>query len=339
MTTPAASIADLLQRHPLGLGTMAIGGQHVGITHADAIATLQAAHAAGVRLFDTAPQYGCGLAEDRLGQALRDMARHEVLVSTKVGKRIVPVGSGGQRQREVFFPAGHDGEMIFDYSFDGTLRIMEASLARLGVTRVDIALIHDVIRVFHGEAGVHMRYVEARDGALRALRRLQREGVVGAVGIGLKDVDIAQRFVVEAGIDVALVPGRLTLLDQSAVSSGLLAACRAHGTALLAAAPFDSGILATGSSKPGPYAYRPAEAHIIERVQRLERACARYATTLTTAALQYPRQFAGVSAVICGMRTTDDVEANALAATASIPADLWTTLAQEADVLRPGDVP
>jgi D-threo-aldose 1-dehydrogenase len=239
----------------------------------------------------------------------------------------VPIGSGGQRQRAIFFPGGHDAEMVFDYSADGTYRIIDDSLKRLRTTRIDLALIHDVIRVFHGEEGVHRRFDECRDGAIVALRRLQRDGVVGAIGIGLKDVDIAQRFVVEAGIDVVLVPGRMTLLDQSAASSGLLADCARHGTALIAAAPFDSGILVTGSTNAGTYGYRPADAAIIERVRAIEAVCARHAMPLPAVALQFPRRYPAVTAVLCGMRSVADVDQNLAWSRLPIPDDLWRALA------------
>jgi D-threo-aldose 1-dehydrogenase len=216
---------------------MAIGGQYADIDDDAAHATVMHAFAAGIRVFDTAPQYGCGLAEERLGRALAMLPRESVVVASKVGKRIVPLGSGGQRQRAIFFPGGHDAEMVFDYSADGTMRIVEDSLTRLRTHRLDLALVHDVIRVFHGEEGVHARFAEARHGAIVALRRLKSEGVVGAIGIGLKDVDIATRFVVEAGIDVVLVPGRMTLLDQSAATSGLLEAC-ARGDGRHRCSPF-----------------------------------------------------------------------------------------------------
>jgi D-threo-aldose 1-dehydrogenase len=312
---------------PLGLGTMAIGGQYAHIDDAAAHATLTHALERGIRVFDTAPQYGCGLAEERLGRALAMVPRERVVVATKVGKRIAPLGSGGQRQTAIFFPGGHDHEMLFDYSFDGTLRIVEGSLARLGLARLDLVLIHDVIRVFHGEVGVHARFAEARDGAVRALRRLQREGVVGAIGTGLKDVDIAARFIEECGVEVVLVPGRLTLLEQSALTSGLLDLCGRHGTALLAAAPFDSGILATGSQAAGTYGYKPADAIILDRVRAMEVVCARSGVPLQAAALQYPRQFSSVAGVICGMRSATEIDQNLAWSAAPLPAALWDDLA------------
>jgi D-threo-aldose 1-dehydrogenase len=317
---------DILAASPLGLGTMAVGGQHASIDDEAAHATLTHACAAGIRLFDTAPQYGCGLAEERLGRALQGVDRDTVVVATKVGKRIAPLGSGGQRQTAIFFPGGHDAEMLFDYSYDGTLRIVEGSLARLRLHRLDLVLIHDVIRVFHGETGVHERFVEARDGAVRALRRLQGEGVVGAIGTGLKDVDIAARFIRECQVEVVLVPGRLTLLDNSAAASGLTELCAASGTRLLAAAPFDSGILATGSQAAGTFGYRPAPPEIIARVAAMEAVCAQHAVPLQAAALQFPHRFAGCGGVVCGMRSAAEIDQNLAWSNLPLPAGFWEAM-------------
>jgi D-threo-aldose 1-dehydrogenase len=319
---------DMSGAQRLGFGTMAIGGQFTGLSDAAAVETLCAALAAGIELIDTAPQYGCGLAESRVGQALRARGPGPLILSTKVGKRTVPNGSGGENQRTRFFPGGHDGEMLFDYSAQGTLAIVEGSLTRLGVSRLDHVLIHDVIRHFHGDDGVHARATEAIAGAVPALRSLQRQGVVGAIGVGLKDVDIAQRFVVEAGIETVLVPGRLTLLDQSALTSGLLATCRKYGARYLAAAPFDSGILARGSQSDATYAYRPAPDDIRLRIKAIEDVCARYEVGLSTVALQYPLRFSAVSHVVTGMRSVAEVAQNVAALSTRLPTELWTDLAR-----------
>ncbi|MFM2422020.1 MAG: hypothetical protein RL291_550 [Pseudomonadota bacterium] len=310
----------------LAFGTMAIGGQFADVSDDAAISTIRAAIQAGIRLFDTAPQYGCGLAEERLGRAIEGIDRSRIELSTKVGKLIVPEGSGGECQRSRFFPGGRAGEMIFDYSRDGTLRAIEGSLERLGTARLDLVLIHDLIRHFHGDEGVHVRATEAMTGAIPALRDLQRQGVVGKIGVGLKDVDIAERFVREAQVEVILVPGRMTLLDQSALTSGLLNACRASGAAYIAAAPFDSGILAQGAKSEATYAYRPASDDIRTRVAAIETACARHGVPLATVALQFPLRFRGVSHVLAGMRSPAEVESNVRALNASVPDALWRDL-------------
>jgi D-threo-aldose 1-dehydrogenase len=323
---------ERLDAHPLGFGTMAIGGQYEATTDDGAIETIHLAAAHGIHLFDTAPQYGCGLAEQRLGRALKSMARDSVVIATKVGKVIAPLGSGGQRQRGVIFPSGHDAEMVFDYSYDGTKRIIDGSLERLGINRLDLVLIHDITRHFHGDVGVYERFDEACRGAVRALEDLRDEGIVAAFGTGLKDTDIAARFVEEAGIDVVLLPGRMSLLEQSGMTSGLFDLCLKHDVAVIAAAPFDSGILASGSAAGGTFGYKPADAATVARVAAIEAVCARYGVPLQAAALQYPRRHPAVASVLVGMRHTADVEQNVAWARAPIPDDLWSALAREVSV-------
>jgi D-threo-aldose 1-dehydrogenase len=316
----------------LGFGTMAVGGQYVDVDEAAAAATLAAAQAAGITFFDAAPQYGCGLAEERLGRA---MAGTAAAISTKVGKRIVPLGSGGQSQRSLHFPGGHDAEMLFDFTRDGTLRIVEDSLTRLGRTSVEMLLIHDVTRHFFGEDGLAAAVDAAMTGALVALRDLRDQGVVRAIGIGLKDVDVALRFVEDGDIDVALVPGCMTLLDQRALTSGLLDTCQKHGVAFIAAAPFDSGILATGPVAGARFAYQAASTETLDRVAAIGRICSDHGVTLQAAALQYPLRHAAVASVLAGMKTPAEVESNVAAIKVAVPEDLWTALAAHCAIALP----
>ncbi len=310
----------------LGFGTMAIGGQYADVPDEAAQATIAAARVGGVTYFDTAPQYGCGLAEERLGAARRLQPDPPLVVSSKVGKRIVPLGAGGQPQRALHFPGGHDAEMAFDFSRDGTLRIIADSLARLGRDRIEMLLIHDVTRHFHGDDGIEAAIAAAMDGALRALQDLRDQGIVRAIGIGLKDVDVAMRFIEDGDIDVALVPGRMTLLDQSALESGLLDTCAKHGVAYIAAAPFDSGILATGPVAGAQSAYKVADPETLTRVAALARICADHGVSLQAAALQYPLRHSAVASVLAGMKTPGEVASNVAAVATVIPAALWADL-------------
>lgn len=317
----------------LGFGTMTIGGFKAVLPNADAQAVLDAAWDLGLRFFDTAPQYGCGLAEEQLGTFLKQHSRADAVIATKVGKRIAELGSGGERQ--TLFPGGHDSEMVFDYSYDGTMRAIEASLTRLGIDRLDLVLIHDVTRHFHGTDGVHQRFAEAMAGAIPALRRLKEQGIVRAIGTGLKDVDIALAFAEHGGIDCVLVPGRMTLLEQSALTSGLLDRCHTLGVSVIAAAAFDSGILATGATEGATYGYREAEAQIVDRVRHLERICTEFGVPLQAAALQYPALHPGVASVLVSMRTPAEVVQNIDWMRFRIPNTLWTTLARQAHVALP----
>ena len=319
----------------LGFGTMAIGGQYADVGDTAATATLAAALQAGITFFDTAPQYGCGLAEERLGAVLGASPQRDVVVSSKVGKRIVPLGSGGQAQRALHFPGGHDAEMVFDFSADGTRRCVEESLRRLGRDRIEMLLIHDVTRHFFGDDGIVAAYRAAADGALKALHRLRDEGVVRAIGIGLKDVDIAARFVEDGDVDVALVPGRMTLLDQSALTSGLLDLCLKHGVAYIAAAPFDSGILATGAVEGARSGYKAATAEVIAKVEAMERVCREHGVALQAVALQYGLQHPAVVSVLAGMKMAGEVRQNAAWMDASAPKAIWSALSEYCGVMQP----
>ncbi len=316
----------------LGFGTMAVGGQYADVDDAAALETITAARAAGITFYDTAPQYGCGLAEQRLGAALRANPDAPFVISSKVGKRIVPLGSGGQAQRTLHFPGGHDAAMLFDFTRDGTLRIVEDSLARLGRTSIDMLLIHDVTRHFHGDGGIEAAITAAMDGTLRALHELRDEGVVRAIGIGLKDIDVAMRFVEDGDIDVALVPGRMTLIDQSALTSGLLDTCAKHGVGFIAAAPFDSGILATGAIAGAKSAYQPAPPETLARVAQIDRVCRAHGVPLQAAALQYALRHGAVVSVLAGMKTATEVHSNVAAIGTPIANALWSALAAECQI-------
>jgi D-threo-aldose 1-dehydrogenase len=315
-----------------GFGTMTIGGFQSAMSDEQADAVLGAAWDAGVRFFDTAPQYGCGLAEERLGAFLRSRARADAVVATKVGKRIVPLGSGGETQP--LFPGGHDHEMAFDYSYDGTLRIIDKSLQRLGLSSLDLVLIHDITRHFHGDTGVHARADEAMAGAVRALQKLKSQGVVRAWGTGLKDVDIVMRFVRETDIDCALVPGRMTLLDQSCLD-GLTDFCAARGVSIIAAAAFDSGILATGAVQGSTYGYRPADDTVLDRVQRIEKICTTHGVPLQSAALQFPFRAPAVAGLLVSMRSERELNQNLDWMRRPIPETLWDDLGRSGLVRVP----
>jgi D-threo-aldose 1-dehydrogenase len=241
---------------PLGFGSTALGNIMRETTDAEAAAAVEAAWSAGLRYFDTAPQYGQGLAEQRLGAALRSRPRDEFVLSTKVGKLLRPAPDG--RAPEGIFVNGGAFEIEFDYSYDATMRSLEASLQRMGMDRVDILLIHDVNRRYHGER-VHERLAEALNGAVKALSRLRDEGVIRAFGPAFNDVDILMRFVAEADIDCMMLPRGYSLLNQHAAPE-LLPECLRRRIAVLIASPFESGILATGAGPGATYLYGPADA-------------------------------------------------------------------------------
>ena len=209
----------------LGFGSAPLGGLFQSTPQDDAAQAIAAAWTHGLRYFDTAPQYGSGLAERRVGEGLRRYARDDFVLSSKVGKLLRPPGSGVAPG--TLFADALPFDVVFDYSFEGAMRSLEESLERMGLDRVDMLLIHDVNRKYHGE-----RVMEMLDAALagtcKALARLRDEGVIGAFGPALNDVDVALRFANEGGIDCVMLPARYTLLDQSAATA-LLPACAASG--------------------------------------------------------------------------------------------------------------
>ena len=293
----------------LGLGCAPLGNLYTALADDDALATVDAAWDAGIRLFDTAPHYGVGLSEERLGLALRDRPRNEFTVSTKVGRLLVD----GADPHSIFVdvPALHSE---FDFSRDGVLRSLESSLDRLGLDRVDIVHVHDPDE--HAP--------EALTGAFPALWQLRDEKVIGRVSCGMNQSALLTRFVREAELDCVLVAGRYTLVDQSA-EEDLLQACIDAKVDVIAAGVFNSGLLA--DPKPGAhYDYATAPAPLVERAQAMARTCAEFGVPLTAAAMQFPLRHPAVHTVLVGMRAADEVRANTAAFAVDIPDDLWAAL-------------
>jgi D-threo-aldose 1-dehydrogenase len=288
----------------LALGTAPIAGLYHAVDDETAHAVVERAWDLGVRYFDTAPLYGVGLAERRLGAAVRDKPREELVVSTKVGRLLRP---GESRW--------HSGPQLvdyFDFSREAALRSLEASLERLGLDRVDIALVHD--------PDDHVE--EALAGAFSALRRLRDEGVVRAIGVGANHPEVLCRFAREADPDCFLVAGRYTVLDRSAAGE-LLPLCEARGIAVIAGGVLNSGILAGGDT----FDYQTAPPEVIERVARLRQTCARHSVPLTAAALQFPLRHPAVAAVLVGCSTPEEVAEDVRLSSLEVPEALWEDLA------------
>jgi D-threo-aldose 1-dehydrogenase len=306
----------------LSFGGAAIGGLYTEVSEEDARAAVDAAWEGGIRTFDTAPHYGLGLSERRLGDALRDRPRDEYVISTKVGRLLEPavpgpdgtgVGSTGERDTEGFaVPASHVRR--FDFSADGVRRSLEASLERLGLDRVDLVLIHDPDN--HGEQALREAYP--------ALERLRAEGTVRAIGVGMNQTAMLTTFVTGTDVDAVLVAGRYTLLDHSAARD-LLPAAQRRGVSVIAGGVFNSGLLAAPVAG-ATYDYQPAPAELIERARRLARTCERYGVPLRAAAARFPLTHPAVASVLIGLRSAAEV-ADALALrTIDIPNDLWESL-------------
>jgi D-threo-aldose 1-dehydrogenase len=288
----------------LGLGTAPLGGLYEAVDEETAHAVVDRAWALGVRTFDTAPYYGSGLAEQRLGAALCDRPRNDFVVSTKVGRLLRPGPSAWHGAPAL--------EAYFDFSYDAALRSLEESLDRLGLDRVDVALVHDP----------DDHYDEAQAGAYRALARLRDEGVVRAVGVGMNRSELLCRFAREADPDCFLLAGRYTLLDRSG-ADGLLPLCAERGIAVIAGGVFNSGVLAGGDT----YDYESASSGVLERVHRLRNVCAEWDVPLPAAALQFPLRHAAVTTIVVGCRTPDEVAEDVRLLEQELPPRLWQELA------------
>lgn len=298
--TPGAS-------QTFGLGCAPIGNLYREVAEADAETTVHAALAAGIRFFDTAPHYGAGASEQRLGTALRGVDRDTVSIATKVGRRVVDA-SGST------VPVGGVGvDTVGDLSADGVLRSVDGSLRRLGTDRIDLLYLHDPADVD-----------EALRDAIPALLRLREEGVVRAIGVGMVWPDPLTRFVNEADIDVVMIAGRVTLLDRTA-ERDLLPAAAERGVGVIAAGVYNSGILADPVGSPY-FDYREASPELRRRALALRDLCAAQGVELPHAAARYPLDRRGVDAVVVGARTPAEVAAFVAAATATIPPGLWSEL-------------
>ncbi|MFI6091204.1 aldo/keto reductase [Streptomyces sp. NPDC051218] len=309
----------------LSFGAAALGNLYAPITDEEAAGAIDAAWDAGIRYFDTAPHYGIGLSERRLGEAMRARPRETYTLSTKAGRLLEPVEApeGDDLAHGFAVPATH--RRVWDFSADGIRRSLEASLTRLGLDHVDIVYLHDPDD--HAEQAFREGYP--------ALERLRSEGVVGAIGVGMNQTAMLTRFVRETDVDAVLCAGRYTLLDQSALAD-LLPAAHEHGTAVVIGGVFNSGLLA--DPRPGAtYDYTTAPRALVDRALRLKATAERHGTTLRAAALAFPLAHPAVTTVLVGARSPYEVrDATAQFATA-VPDDFWKEA--RAEGLLPANVP
>ena len=323
-----------LRASPLGFGGAPLGNLFRAVSDDAAAALVAHAYDAGVRYFDTAPHYGHGRSERRIGDALRGRPRDDYLVSTKVGRLLEPRADAPREQH------GYVDTLPFvqryDYGAKGVRRSLEDSLQRLGLARVDLVYVHDIDRETHGDAHAQ-RLADALEGGLPALATLKAEGRIGAYGLGVNDVAICLHVLGLADLDVILLAGRYTLADQSALPE-LLPECERRGVAIVLGGPFNSGILATGTRPADgslPYFnYAPASPKIVERVAAIEQACAAFGVPLAAAALQFPAAHPVVATVIPGARSVAEFDANLRLARHSIPREFWSAL-RERELIDP----
>ncbi len=306
----------------LGFGAAPLGNLYRPMTDGEAHALLQAAWDEGLRYFDTAPLYGFGLSERRVGTFLREKPREDFLVSTKVGRILVP-NAGWHTQRDYFVDA-LPYEPVFDYSYDGIMRSFEASLERLGLERIDILLMHDIGEKTHG--AVHEEQFRiAIDGGYRAMDELRRASAVKAIGIGANEWQVCDLAMDRGDWDCFLLAGRYTLLEQGALVP-FLERCVREDKQIIAGGAFNSGILATGAVEGARFNYDVAPAGIVDRVHALDAVCRTYRVPLAAAALQFPLAHPAVRTVIPGFGNRAELDQVLQWMAYAIPAQFWDEL-------------
>jgi D-threo-aldose 1-dehydrogenase len=290
----AVKFGALARLPRIGFGTAPLGNMFTSVSNEDASAALQCAYDEGIRFFDTAPQYGLGLAEQRLGVALRQFDRSEIILSSKVGRIL---DTDGSERNTSFVDLPHSNRYRWDFSRDGVLRSIDASCQRLGVDRLDIVHVHDPDA--HEDEAMH--------GAFPTLIQLRNEGVIGAVGCGMNQFEMLSRFVDRVDLDVILLAGRWTLLDRT--GEPLLTKCADRSVQVIVGGVFNSGLLATPETTP-MFDYSAAEPALVARAQALGVEARSQGSTLIAEAIRFPFTHPGVSSVLLGMRSVSEVRAN-----------------------------
>ena len=323
----------------LGFGTAPLGNLFHTLADETARATLAAAEEAGFGYYDTAPFYGFGLSERRLGDALRH--RKDIVLSTKVGRLLNPVhGPVDQNVVRHGYATPMPFEPVYDYSYDAVMRSFEESLQRLGLSRIDILYIHDIGRLTHGEDNAARMHELTKGGGLKALEELRSSGTISGVGMGVNEVPACLEVMRHARLDVILLAGRYTLLEQTPLDD-LFPACAAAGTAIVVGGPYNSGILAVGTKSGAPlyYDYEPAPHEIVEKVCRIESVCARHGVPLAAAALQFPLAHQLVASVIPGLDSPERVAQTCALYRHPVPSAFWQELRHEKLVREEAPVP
>jgi D-threo-aldose 1-dehydrogenase len=318
----------------LGFGTAPLGNLFRPLPDERARQTLAAAESDGFGYYDTAPFYGFGLSERRLGDALRH--RKGIVLSTKVGRLLNPIqGPVDETRVRHGYATPMPFEPVYDYSYGAVMRSYEGSLQRLGLSRIDILYIHDIGRLTHGDANAAHMDALTRGGGLKALEELRASKAIAGFGMGVNEVEACLEVMDHARLDVILLAGRYTLLEQTALAQ-LFPRCGATGTAIVIGGPYNSGILAVGTKTGAPlyYNYEPAPAEVIEKVGRIEAVCDRHQVPLAAAALQFPLAHSLVASVIPGLDSPERVSQTLALYRHKIPAALWQDLRHE-KLIRP----
>ncbi|MNZ60557.1 Pyridoxal 4-dehydrogenase [compost metagenome] len=321
-----------------GFGTAPLGNMYRDIPEDEAIATVEAAWQQGIRVFDAAPMYGAGLAEIRLGKALAGKPRDAYCLATKVGRLVLDeiedTSARDFGEKGGLFVHGLPNRIVYDYSADGTLRSIEASLKRLGTDRLDLVWIHDAAEDFHGDAWREV-FADAMNGAGRTLTRLREEGVIAGWGLGVNRIEPCMMALEQADPDGFVLAGRYTLLDHADALAGLMPECERRGAGIIVGGPYNSGVLAGGTH----FEYQPASEEMLQRVARLRGIAAEFGVDIRAAALQFCLAHPAVAAIIPGASRPERIAENQALIDAPIPAGFWRALREQGLIAADAPIP
>ncbi len=308
----------------LGFGGAPLGAVGKRISEVEALGILRSAYDGGIRYFDTAPLYGHGLSERRIGAFLSTLERDQFILSSKAGRLLVPIGEGirdqAMRDEEPF-------SVRYDYSYAAAKQSLEMSLDRLGLERVDILLCHDIDTWTHGNDQQNV-YKKAAEGILPALSEMKSNGRIGAFGLGVNEWQVCNRVLDDFDVDCFLLAGRFTLLEQEPLDE-FLPRCLEKQVSIIIGGPFNSGLLATKNRKRATYDYKPVDDQRWEKAGLIREICDRHGVDMRAAALQYPLLHPAVVAVIPGMWSEEEVNTNLSLIDLILPAELWADLAEK----------
>lgn len=307
----------------LGFGGSAIGNLYRPTTREEAHNAIISAWESGVRYFDTAPSYGYGLSERRIGDGLRELPRDSYVLSTKVGRLLVPDGTPKEHEQ---YPQALPFRIQYDYSHDGIMRSFDHSLHRIGTDSIDLLYIHDIGKLMHGERHPEMMRTLLESG-YRALSELREQKVIRAIGLGVQEWQVCLELMPQTDLDCIMLAGRYTLLEQE-VLEVFFPSCEQRGISIIAAGPYNSGVLANGQH----YNYEMADHKVLSRVNAIQKICDLYQIDLPHAAIQFPLSHTQVISVVAGARNEEQVALSVSYLTQQIPTRLWQAL-KEADLI------
>ncbi|MDC0739584.1 aldo/keto reductase [Cognatishimia sp. SS12] len=313
----------------LAFGCVPLGNYPTKLSDAEAMAALDEAFQQGIRYFDVAPLYGHGLAEHRLGAALRNRAERDFVTSTKVGRLLQPASPDSLSADNAagIFEDPLPFSLINNYTYDGIMRSVEDSIQRLGIPSIDILHIHNIDPANHDGPALEAMFSQCMSDGYRALEQLRSEGTVKALGVGNNSLTMLKRFNAEGDFDCYMMAGHYHLLDQAA-GAEFLATCAAQGRSILLGSPFASGLLVAPEPAKALYMYQKPSPEILSRLESIRDICNSHGVSMTAAALQFPLRHKAVASVVPGMRTVAEVRDCATAIRAEVPDALWSDLAQ-----------